>query len=153
MASKIIQLVVDQVIAGVGEHAAAIDIAFARVDVEPGHNERFVTGLQCIREAVRNRDFPAVLDVMKQARPFFIPDFPHLLKNIRTRLFGRPVIMNPFLCTAGATVTRIAAHFVNGSKLQKNFIDRGPSSKRKDSYPLDLLTVQSGFPNCREWKF
>jgi hypothetical protein len=94
---------------------------------------------------VRNRDFPAALDVIRYARPFFTPDLLHLLKNARTRLFGHPVIMNPFLPAVGATLTGISAHFVNGSKLQEVFTDRGPSSKMTDSYPLNLSPIQRAF--------
>jgi hypothetical protein len=64
------------------------------VDEGRGYNERFVIGFRRIREAVRKGDFPAALGIMRQARPFFIPNSLHLLKNARTRLFGHPVIMN-----------------------------------------------------------
>lgn len=141
-AGPAIRTLTDNVIRQVKSAHPRLVLMFASVDGDEGYAAYFQIAFASILGFLNRAQFDdQFCNFIRAQQPFWVSDWLHLMKNARTKLFGRKVFMNPQSLDSCATMDGIAASF----ETSPTFTDDSPLGKMRDSYPLDLFTLQRAF--------
>jgi hypothetical protein len=111
-ASGLIRQSLEQAIREVRSADTRLDRVIVSVDGDEGYSQYFERCFQIVKTCIAQEfDSQRLSNMIRDARPFWVSDFLHLLKNARTRLFTSEICVNPTQSTDGAHMTRIATFF------------------------------------------
>jgi hypothetical protein len=131
--------VADRVIIHMKQTDPSIVLNFASVDGDERYCDYFQTVFASILPFLDVNEFGDVFcTFICDQQPFWISDWLHLMKNSKTRLFLTRVVVNPKVLDFCTTMEQIEIAFESSP----TFTDDSPLGKMRDSYPLDLFTLQ-----------
>jgi hypothetical protein len=137
-----VRQVADRAIAWVKQTNRSIVLNVASIDSDEAYRDDCRTVFGGILPFLDAAEFGQMFHpFICNQQTLWISDWPHLMTNSRTTLFRTKVFFDPQVLDSCTMVEQIVMAF----EPSPTFTDESTLGKIRDSYPLDLFTLQSAY--------